>query len=242
MRQTPDTLACIESDKSLPFGQPSKGGLVDAYILVQTEPGLATTVMNALVESEIVDRALVITGAHDVFARVNDVEWDELKERLLTRLQRVPGIVRSETSIVVPAESVARIAVPRYPVFHRIASGIDALVFVKIAAGTGSDVVRELADSAEVLGMAITTGNYDLIVQIHAGSIQRLASTVLKRIQSIPGVVDTTTSLIVAATPLKEGPSRARRRSAGRKGAGRTAARRPAARRPGTRRSTKRRR
>jgi DNA-binding Lrp family transcriptional regulator len=211
---------------------------VDAYILVQTEPGLATTVMNALVESQIVDRALAITGAHDVFARVNNVEWEELKDRLLTRVQRVPGIVRSETSIVVPTEAVARVAVPRYPVFHRIASGIDALVFVKIAAGTGKEVVRELAESGEVLGMAVTTGTYDLIVQIHAGTIQRLATTVLKRIQAIPGVVDTTTSLIVAATPLKEGParSRARKKTARRKSTRRAPARKGSARGPAKRR------
>ena len=114
---------------------------MDAYVLLQTEPGLATTVMNALVESEVVDRALCITGDADVFARINDIGWPDLKDRLLNKLQRVPGVVRSSTHVVVPTGAVARGPVPLHPVFARIADekAIYALVFVQVAAGSARD-------------------------------------------------------------------------------------------------------
>ena len=41
---------------------------MDAYVLLQTEPGLAPTVMNALAESGVVDRALCITGDLDALS------------------------------------------------------------------------------------------------------------------------------------------------------------------------------
>ncbi|HLW16185.1 MAG TPA: Lrp/AsnC ligand binding domain-containing protein [Actinomycetota bacterium] len=186
---------------------------MDAYVLLQTGPGLATTVMNALVESEVVDRALCITGDADVFARVNDVDWPDLKDRLLNKLQRVPGVVRSSTHVVVPTGAVARGAVPRHPVFVRIADEktIHALVFVQIAAGSARETVRAVRDMKGLLGLAVVTGEYDLILQVAARSIDQLATTVLQQIHTIPGVTSTKTSLILAATPLRERKTRARK-------------------------------
>ena len=199
---------------------------MDAYVLLQTEPGLAPTVMNALDESGLVDRALCITGDHDVFARVNDIEWSDLKDRLLNRLQRVPGVVRSSTSLVVPTSSVARTTGPRMPVFHRVADNtISALVFINIEAGAARDVVRAIAAHKGVLGLAVVTGGYDVIVQVEGRSIERLANTVLSDLQTIPGVTNTTTALILAATPLRDGASR-KSTSRKRKPARRKAARR----------------
>ena len=190
---------------------------MDAYVLLQTEPGLATTVMNALTDSGLVDRALCITGDHDVFARVNNVEWSELKDRLLNRLQRVPGVVRSSTSVVVPADAVARGTVPRMPVFHRIADKtIGALVFLNVEAGSARDVLRSGRDQKGVIGLAVVTGAHDMIVQVEGRSIERLANTVLSDLQTIPGVTNTTTALILAATPLREAAPR-RRKTATRK-------------------------
>jgi DNA-binding Lrp family transcriptional regulator len=184
---------------------------VDAYVLLQTEPGLATTVMNALVESNVVDRALCITGDADVFARINNVEWDELTDRLLNRLQRVPGVVSSSTSVVVPTRAFAA-GGPKHPVFAALGGGyIDGLVFVGTAAGSTRDVVRSARNLKGVLGLAVVTGDYDLIVQVRGRTIENLASTVLEQLQSIPGVTSTSTSLILAATPLRQAKSRARK-------------------------------
>jgi DNA-binding Lrp family transcriptional regulator len=171
--------------------------------------------MNALVESDLVDRALCITGDADVFARINDVQWGELRDRLLNRLQRIPGVVRSSTSFVVPTASVARGVSPKFPVFHRIAdAGIDGLVFVGVAAGSAREVVRSIRTMKGVLGLAVVTGEYDLIVQVQGRSIEQLATTVLQEIQTIPGVTSTSTSLILAATPLREAKRRSRKPAA----------------------------
>ena len=185
---------------------------MDAYVLLQTEPGLAPTVMNALVEGGVVDRALCITGDADVFARINGVNWNDLKDRLLNKLQRVPGVVRSSTHVVVPTATVARGAVPLHPVFSVVRdNAISALVFVQLAAGTARETVSSVRDIKGLLGLAVVTGEYDLIVQIAAPSIERLASTVLQQLHTIPGVTSTKTSLILAATPLKETRRRARK-------------------------------
>jgi DNA-binding Lrp family transcriptional regulator len=210
---------------------------MDAYILIQTEPGLATTVMNALVESGVADRALAITGDADVFARINNVEWEDLKERLLDRLQRTPGVVRSSTSVAVPGEAIARGLGPSFPVHYILSRQIDALVFVNLAAGSARSVVKTLAENNSVLAYAVVTGEYDLIVQVRASSIGRLATTVLREIQEIPGVSSTTTSLILAGTPVSpRDATRARkaRKPArrGRKAGARKAARRKTAARP----------
>jgi DNA-binding Lrp family transcriptional regulator len=186
---------------------------VDAYVLLQTEPGLATTVMNALVESNVVDRALCITGDADVFARINNVEWDELTDRLLNRLQRVPGVVSSSTSVVVPTRAFTA-GGPKHPVFAALGGGyIDGLVFVGTASGSTRDVVRVVRNMKGVLGLAVVTGDYDLIVQVRGRTIESLAATVLEQLQSIPGVTSTSTSLILAATPLRQAKSRARKPS-----------------------------
>jgi DNA-binding Lrp family transcriptional regulator len=195
---------------------------------MQTEPGLATTVMNALVESNVVDRALCITGDADVFARINNVEWDELTDRLLNRLQRVPGVVSSSTSVVVPTRAFMA-GGPMHPVFAALGGGyIDGLVFVGTAAGSTRDVVRSIRNLKGVLGLAVVTGDYDLIVQVRGRTIENLASTVLEQLQSIPGVTSTSTSLILAATPLRHAKSRARKPA---RTSARKATRKPARRR-----------
>jgi DNA-binding Lrp family transcriptional regulator len=190
---------------------------VDAYVLLQTEPGLATSVMNALVESTVVDRALCITGEADVFARINDVTWPELQDRLLNKLQRIPGVVRSSTHVAVPTSAIARgLIVPYHVVYHPLGGpSIYGLVFVRMAAGSAGETVRAVREIKGVLGLAVVTGEFELIIQVSGRSIEQLGSTVLKQIHAIPGVTSTKTSLILAATPLrqaKRGRKPARRR------------------------------
>jgi len=185
---------------------------MDAYVLLQTEPGLATTVMNALVEAGVVDRALCITGDADVFARMNDLSWAEMQDRLLNKLQRVPGVVRSSTHVVVPTATVARGFIPLHPVYSPLGgTAIYGLVFVQVAAGSARDVVRSVREIKGLLGMAVVTGEYDLILQVGARTIEQLASTVLQQIHTVPGVTTTKTSLILAATPLRQSRARARK-------------------------------
>jgi DNA-binding Lrp family transcriptional regulator len=189
-----------------------KGEPMDAYVLLQTEPGLATTVMNALVEAGVVDRALCITGEADVFARMNDISWAEMQDRLLNRLQRVPGVVRSSTHVVVPTGTVARGFIPLHPVYSPLGgTSIYGLVFVQVAAGSARDVVRSVREIKGLLGMAVVTGEYDLILQVGARTIEQLASTVLQQIHTVPGVTTTKTSLILAATPLRQSRARVRK-------------------------------
>ena len=71
--------------------------------------------------------------------------------------------------------------------------------------------MRAAREMKGLLGLAAVTGEYDLILQVGARSIEQLATTVLQQIHTIPGVTSTKTSLILASTPLRQPRSRARK-------------------------------
>jgi DNA-binding Lrp family transcriptional regulator len=95
------------------------------------------------------------------------------------------------------------------PVFHRVAdTTIGALVFINVQAGAAREVVRSIGALKGIIGLAVVTGAYDLIVQVEASSIEKLANSVLSDLQTVPGVTNTTTALMLHATPLREGAPR----------------------------------
>ena len=182
---------------------------MDLYLFIQTEPGLATTVMNTLTESKAVTRAASVTGAFDVFARIDDVDFDELTTRLVDRVQRTPGVVRTITAAGLSAEVMSIWPVPTMPL--RVDPALpQALVFVRLQPGSGTVAVERLAHSKSVLSFALLTGEYDAVMQVSGRTIEDIAKKVLRDIQTVPGVVSTSTSLVAAVTPL---PGRGRRKT-----------------------------
>jgi DNA-binding Lrp family transcriptional regulator len=75
--------------------------MVQAYILIQTEVGKATSVAEAIAEVEGVLTAEDVTGPYDVIARVEARTVDELGRLVIARVQEVPGITRTLTCTVV---------------------------------------------------------------------------------------------------------------------------------------------
>ncbi|MFX4291416.1 Lrp/AsnC family transcriptional regulator [Streptomyces bohaiensis] len=75
--------------------------MVQAYILIQTEVGKASTVADVVSRINGVVHADDVTGPYDVIVRAEAPSVDELGHLVVARVQRVPGITRTLTCPVV---------------------------------------------------------------------------------------------------------------------------------------------
>ncbi|GAB3123262.1 Lrp/AsnC ligand binding domain-containing protein [Streptomyces calidiresistens] len=75
--------------------------MVQAYILIQTEVGKASTVADVISKLPGVLQAEDVTGPYDVIARAEADSVDELGRLVVAEVQRVPGITRTLTCPVV---------------------------------------------------------------------------------------------------------------------------------------------
>ncbi|PZT76942.1 MULTISPECIES: Lrp/AsnC family transcriptional regulator [unclassified Streptomyces] len=75
--------------------------MVQAYILIQTEVGKASTVAATISELPGVIQAEDVTGPYDVIVRARAETVDELGRMVVARVQQVDGITRTLTCPVV---------------------------------------------------------------------------------------------------------------------------------------------
>ncbi|AYG80194.1 MULTISPECIES: Lrp/AsnC ligand binding domain-containing protein [Streptomyces] len=75
--------------------------MVQAYILIQTEVGKASTVAEAIAELAGVIQAEDVTGPYDVIVRAQAETVDELGRMVVAKVQQVDGITRTLTCPVV---------------------------------------------------------------------------------------------------------------------------------------------
>jgi DNA-binding Lrp family transcriptional regulator len=75
--------------------------VVQAYILVQSEVGMAASVAQRIAGISGVTLAEDVTGPYDVIARVEARNVDELGRMVIAKIQDVPGITRTLTCTVV---------------------------------------------------------------------------------------------------------------------------------------------
>ena len=75
--------------------------VVQAYILIQTEVGKAADVAAAIAQIPGVTMAEDVTGPYDVIVRLEAQGVDELGKLIVSKVQMVPGIVRTLTCPVV---------------------------------------------------------------------------------------------------------------------------------------------
>lgn len=80
---------------------------------------------------------------------------------------------------------------------RRVGFAVAAFVSLEIAQGSGPAVDVHLADIAEVVEAYMTTGPSDLLCRVVARDNDHLG-VVINRILEVPGVVRTTTSLVLA--------------------------------------------
>ena len=74
---------------------------VAAYILIQAEVGSSSDVAHAAKEVAGVAQVDAITGPYDVLVRVEADNMDELGKKIVSDIQKIPGITRTLTCPVV---------------------------------------------------------------------------------------------------------------------------------------------
>lgn len=70
---------------------------VQAYILIQTEVGKASSVAKAISAIAGVTIADGVTGPYDVITRAESASMEDLGRTVLAKVQMVPGITRTLT-------------------------------------------------------------------------------------------------------------------------------------------------
>ncbi|CAM5523759.1 AsnC family transcriptional regulator [Streptomyces spiroverticillatus] len=75
--------------------------MVQAYILIQTEVGKASTVADLIGKITGVIQAEDVTGPYDVIVRAQSDTVDELGRMVVAKIQQVDGITRTLTCPVV---------------------------------------------------------------------------------------------------------------------------------------------
>ncbi|MEU3651351.1 Lrp/AsnC ligand binding domain-containing protein [Streptomyces sp. NPDC032161] len=75
--------------------------MVQAYILIQTEVGKASTVAETISSVPGVIQAEDVTGPYDVIVRAQADTVDELGRMVVAKIQQVEGITRTLTCPVV---------------------------------------------------------------------------------------------------------------------------------------------
>lgn len=75
--------------------------MVQAYILIQTHVGRSRDVSAALATIDGVVEHAEVTGPYDVIGRLQTETVEELGELVISRIQDVPGILRTTTCTVV---------------------------------------------------------------------------------------------------------------------------------------------
>ncbi|WP_156721329.1 Lrp/AsnC family transcriptional regulator [Streptomyces apocyni] len=75
--------------------------MVQAYILIQTEVGKASTVAELIGQIPGVIQAEDVTGPYDVIVRAQADTVDELGRMVVAKVQQVDGITRTLTCPVV---------------------------------------------------------------------------------------------------------------------------------------------
>ncbi|MEU6573788.1 Lrp/AsnC ligand binding domain-containing protein [Streptomyces sp. NPDC046805] len=75
--------------------------MVQAYILIQTEVGKASTVAETISQIPGVIQAEDVTGPYDVIVRAQADTVDDLGRMVVARVQQVDGITRTLTCPVV---------------------------------------------------------------------------------------------------------------------------------------------
>jgi DNA-binding Lrp family transcriptional regulator len=87
---------------------------VEAYVLVDCAPGKPYEVVDALRKLAGVETAHAVTGSYDVIAFLRAESMAALGDLLSRHIQRLPGIVKTTTHVVVD-KTAARGAMERNP-------------------------------------------------------------------------------------------------------------------------------
>lgn len=88
---------------------------------------------------------------------------------------------------------------------RRIGFDLMALVGVKVAAGSLDDVCERLGSIPEASYIVATAGSFDLFVEVMCRDTAHFAQVLTDKIQSVDGVVDTESFLVLSIRKMSYG-------------------------------------
>src|SRR5215204_7087525 len=90
-----------QADQAARSGAQESGGMLSAYVLIETEVGKVAHVAQALTKLDGVQLAEDLAGPYDVIARLQAPDLDELGRLVVSRIQVLDGVTRTLTCMVI---------------------------------------------------------------------------------------------------------------------------------------------
>ncbi len=75
--------------------------MVGAYLLINTDTGKESDVVEALNKIPGVKNAHIVTGLHDVICYVEGKDLSEVKQTIISKIRSIKGIQRTVTCIAI---------------------------------------------------------------------------------------------------------------------------------------------
>ena len=73
---------------------------------------------------------------------------------------------------------------------------VQAYILMSIEIGRTDEVLTELKAIDEATRVAVTTGEYDIVVLVEVADLEALYEITVNRIHKIPGIAETTTAVV----------------------------------------------
>lgn len=74
---------------------------------------------------------------------------------------------------------------------------VQAFIFIECTVGKAKEVAKKVARISGVRLSHAVTGAYDVIALIEAPDVNALGTTIVSKIQGVPGVLRTSTNVVV---------------------------------------------
>ena len=73
---------------------------------------------------------------------------------------------------------------------------VQAYILMSVEIGRTDQVLTELKEIDEAIRVAVTTGEYDIVVLVEVADLEGLYDITVNRIHKIPGISDSTTAVV----------------------------------------------
>ena len=174
---------------------------MEAYLYLRVEPGAMGNVLTGLAMQPSIRRAVAVVGEWDVLAHIEGPELASIAAQVISEIQHVEGVTRTLTAAVVPPDRVG-IAGWGAPVAPAIIA--DACyVHIRAEVGAVSGLAERLSEMADVAGVAVLAGAYDLVACV-AQPWEVGSGIIIDQIHSLPGVLSTMTLVSISFEELLE--------------------------------------
>jgi DNA-binding Lrp family transcriptional regulator len=163
---------------------------MDAYVYLQVEAGSLPQVLAALSSKQGVRRAVGVIGEWDVLVHAEGADLNAIVAVVISELHQIPGVARSVTAPVVPADriGVTGFGGPKPPPIIPDA----CYVHIRAEAGATASIAERLTDMPDIAGVAVLGGSWDLLTCV-AQPWEVASGVILEDLHAIPGVVATST-------------------------------------------------